>query len=46
MAAISELADPFARTGLIVLRGTGIRLASCSTSSWTASGIRPATAAG
>ena len=26
MAAISELADPFARTGLIVLRGTGIRL--------------------
>src|SRR5207249_9516881 len=26
MAAISELADPFARTGLTVLRGTGIRL--------------------
>jgi hypothetical protein len=26
MAAIAELADPFARTGLTVLRGTGIRL--------------------
>lgn len=26
MAAISELAGPFARTGLTVLRGTGIRL--------------------
>ena len=26
MAAISELADPFARTGLTMLRGTGIRL--------------------
>ena len=26
MAAIGELADPFARTGLMVLRGTGIRL--------------------
>src|ERR1700689_4582635 len=26
MAAIGELADPFARTGLTVLRGTGIRL--------------------
>ncbi|HEY6311522.1 MAG TPA: tyrosine-type recombinase/integrase [Streptosporangiaceae bacterium] len=26
MAAISELADPFARAGLTVLRGTGIRL--------------------
>ena len=26
MAAISELTDPFARTGLTVLRGTGIRL--------------------
>ena len=26
MAAVSELADPFARTGLTVLRGTGIRL--------------------
>jgi site-specific recombinase XerD len=26
MAAISQLADPFARTGLTLLRGTGIRL--------------------
>ncbi len=26
MAAISELSDPFARTGLTLLRGTGIRL--------------------
>ena len=26
MAAIAELADPFARTGLTMLRGTGIRL--------------------
>ena len=26
MAAISDLADPFARTGLTMLRGTGIRL--------------------
>ena len=46
MAAISELSDQFARTGLTCSAAPASGSASCSTSSWTASGIRPATAAG
>lgn len=46
MAAVNDLADPFARHGLTILRGTGLRLGSSLTSSWTACSISPATAAG
>lgn len=34
MAAISALADPFARIGLTVLRGTGIRLGEPRSLGW------------
>jgi hypothetical protein len=37
MAAVAALDDPFARCGLRLLRGAGLRLVSCSTSSSAAS---------
>ncbi|WP_230487553.1 hypothetical protein [Mycobacterium intracellulare] len=37
MNAVAHLQDPFARIGLTVLRGAGLRAGNCSTSNWAAS---------
>lgn len=46
MAAVGQLADPFARAGLTVLRGTGIRLGELLDLKLDCIWTPPATAAG
>ena len=46
MAAVADLDDPFARTGLRCCAAPGCASANCSTSSWTACSTSPATAPG